>query len=330
MNIPHRHRIGKRLPFLMTAGLGVLAVLAAITSPAGIQGSGFRKLLVVGTVTEPAGGKGDTIVVSGTPYSTDGAVFQVDGQGASQAQIHAGDVVSMTANAPVDGGTPSVTQVTFSGSVQGAVSGIDSASSTLFVLGQTIHVNSSTSFGSNLRKSGLSGLQIGDVVEVSGFGDSTGAWIATSIDSKGHSSVARVVGSVKSLDPTQRTFYLNSLKIDYDSAAMDTGLTEGVAVSVQGLKFAADGSLVAKRVQSAAAVPAQADALGRIQGLITRYPSSAYFEVNGQPVSVNAQTRLTLPVPTGLDVEVQVTGTFDSNGVLVADSVQTGKNYSSL
>ena len=327
MNTAHQHWPGKKLPPLMTAGLGFLAVLAvmAMVASAGIQGSGFRKLLVVGTVTAPAGGKSNTIVVSGTPYSTDSAVFQVDDHGASKGQIHAGDVISMTANVPVDGGTPAVTQVTFSGSVQGAVSGIDSASSTVFVLGQTVHVNSSTSFGSRLKKSGLAGLQIGDVVEVSGFGDSTGAWIATSIDGRGHSSVARVSGSVKALDPTQGTFYLNSLKIDYDNAAVDAGLTEGAVVSVQGVKFAADGSLVAKRVQSTATVPAQAGSLGRIQGLITSYPSSAYFAVNGQPVSVNAQTKLTLPVPTGLDVEVRVTGTFDSNGVLVADSVQTAK-----
>jgi hypothetical protein len=31
---------------------------------------------------------------------------------------------------------------------------------------------------------------------------------------------------------------------------------------------------------------------------------------------------LNLPVPIGMDVEVNVTGTFDTNGALVADSVQ--------
>jgi hypothetical protein len=48
--------------------------------------------------------------------------------------------------------------------------------------------------------------------------------------------------------------------------------------------------------------------------------SSAYFEVNGQPVEVNDQTQT---APLRLDVTVQVSGTFDGNGVLVASRVQT-------
>jgi NADPH-dependent curcumin reductase CurA len=234
-------------------------------------------------------------------------------------------VVSLIATDPTDGGAASASQVTFNGSVQGKVSGIDAPSSTLFVLGQTVHVTSQTVFGSNIKPAGLSGLQSGDVVEVSGFANSVGEFVATRIEAKGQSNVSRVVGSVHTLDQTGHTFYVNSLKIDYGNAEVDAVLTDSAPVTVQGVKFDTDGALIANLVRASATAHGQPGSIGRLQGLITSYSSSAYFEVNGQPVLVGAQTKLNLPVPIGLDVEVNVTGTFDTNGVLAADSVQSSK-----
>jgi Domain of unknown function (DUF5666) len=324
MKLPTKHGLNRVLPPLMTVGLVTLAVLAATSSSAGIQGSGFRSLLAIGTVTE-AGSGNNNIVVGGVPYSTSGAVFKIDGHGGTPGHIHAGDVVSLVATDPADGGTASATQVTFNGSVQGKVSNIDAPSSTLFILGQTVHVTSQTVFGSNIKPAGLLGLQSGDVVEVSGFANSVGEWVATRIEAKGQSDVSRVVGSVQTLNQIRHTFYVNSLKIDYGSAQVDAALSDGAPVAAQGVKFGADGALIASRVRASGAVHGQPGSIGRIQGLITSYSSGAYFEVNGQPVSVGAQTKLGLPVPIGVDVEVNVTGTFDTNGVLVADSVQSSK-----
>ena len=325
MKLPTKHGLNRVLPPLMTVGLVTLAVLAATSSSAGIQGSGFRSLLAVGTVTDTGNGNSNIIVVGGVPYSTSGAVFKVDGHGGTHGQVHAGDVVSLVATDPADGGTASATQVTFNGSVQGKVSNIDAPSSTLFVLGQTVHVTSQTVFSSNIKPAGLLGLQSGDVVEVSGFANSVGEWVATRIEAKGQSNVSRVVGSVQTLNQIRHTFYVNSLQIDYGSAQLNSALSDGVPVAAEGVKFAADGALIANQVHASGAVHGQPGSIGRIQGLITSYSSGAYFEVNGQPVSVGAQTKLSLPVPIGLDVEVNVTGTFDTNGVLVADSVQSSR-----
>jgi hypothetical protein len=276
-------------------------------------------------VTESGNPNSSTIVVSGIPYSTSGAVFQVDGHAAVQGQIHVGDVVSLLATDSADGGPASATQVAFNGSVQGKVSAIDAPSSTLFVLGQTVHVTSQTAFGSNIKPADLSGLQSGDVVEVSGFANSVGELVATRIEAKGQSHVSRVVGSVQTLDPTQHTFYVNSLKIDYGNADVEAVLTDGARVIAHGVKFTTDGALIATRVRASATTQGEPGSIGQIQGIITSYSSSAYFEVNGQPVAVGAQTKLNLPVPIGLDVGVNVTGTFDTNGVLVADSVQSSE-----
>ena len=323
MNIPTKHGFRTVLAPLMAVGLFTMAVLAAMSSSAGIQGSGYKSLLAIGTVTEP--GNGNIIVVGGIPYSTSRAEFQIDGDAAVPEQIRVGDVVSLIATEPDDGGVASATDVTFNGSVEGKVSAVDATSSRLFILGQTVHVTSQTVFDSNIKPAGLSGLQSGDAVEVSGFASSVGEWVATRIEAKGQSHVARVVGSVQNLDQTRHTFYVNSLKIDYGNAKVKAVLTNGAPVAVHGVKFATDGALIANVVRASRTAHGQPGSIGRIEGLITSYPSSAYFEVNGQPVLVTAQTKLSLPVPIGVDVEVQVTGTFDTSGVLVADSVQSSK-----
>jgi len=93
MNIPTKHGFSKVLPSLMSTGVAITTVLAAMSSSAGIQGSGFRSLLAIGTVTEPVEGKSDIIVVGGIAYSTSGAVIKINGHAAAQGQINKGDVV---------------------------------------------------------------------------------------------------------------------------------------------------------------------------------------------------------------------------------------------
>jgi hypothetical protein len=325
MNIPKKSALKKILTPLMSAGVMTSAVLLSVASSAGIQGSGFRNLLAVGTVTEPVQADSDILVVGGLPYSTAHAVIEVDGHAVTHGQIHKGDVVSLLATAPSDGSAASATRVAINGSIQGKVSSVDAPSATLFVLGQTVHVTPQTVLGSAMKAKGLSALQSGTAVEVEGFADSAGDLVATRIDTKGQSNVSRVVGSLRSLDTTQHTFYVNALKIEYGSAAVDTVLTDSAPVSVQGVKFAVDGALVASQVHSSASAPGLPGSIGRIQGLITNFPSSAYFEVNGQRVLLNTQTKVVLPVPLALDVAIEVAGTFDFGGVLVAESVQTSK-----
>jgi hypothetical protein len=62
---------------------------------------------------------------------------------------------------------------------------------------------------------------------------------------------------------------------------------------------------------------------GDIKGLISAFASSADFEINGQPVLTDANTVYVLHGQTlGTDLEVRVTGRFDSQGVLIARKVQ--------
>ena len=300
-------------------GLSALAVLSAVNSSAGIQGSGRRSFAAIGTI----GSIGTGVTVGGVVYSTDGATIEIDGQPGKKGQLRRGYVVTLRGDV-TESGQASASEITFNGSVQGTVAALDPQSGSFFVLGQAVHVDSNTLFSNPLRTAGLAGMHNGDVVEVSGYTDSTGELLATRVNVENLNSPARIAGSVHSLDTAAHTFRINSLSVDYRAAETTGKLTEGAPVVVEGTSLRADGTLVAARVEVVRGFGV-AGADGRVEGVITSFASSNYFEVNGQPVAVGAHVKMNLQTPLGLDVAVRVTGVFDSDGVLVATRVQDWK-----
>jgi hypothetical protein len=304
---------------LQLAGLvaaTALAVLGSVRISAGIQGSGLRSLSVVGTVTSVGD---DDITVDDDTYSTSGTTFRINGDSGKKSQLQPGDVVSLRGTISADGSQASASEVIFEGAVEGPVSGLDTQSGTFFVLQQTVHVSSDTIFGAGISPSSLVGLQNGALVQVSGFANSAGELVASRID-QGGSGFAQVVGAVRALDTTRLSFRINSLNVDYSGAVVDGILAEGSAVAARGSTLAADGALLATQVEVLPVVRGAPNTEGRIEGLV-----SSYFEINGQPVAVDGNTKLKLKQALGLDVHVKATGTFDVNGVLVAGKLQSYK-----
>ena len=310
------------LRFSATAVLVALAALGTVRSTAGIQGSGLRAFAAIGPITTLGNG---SVSVGGVDYSTAGAQVNIDGHPGTEQQLQPGDVISIQGALHAGGQRQAATAstVTFSGNVRGEVSGIDITAATFYVLGQTVHVTSSTQFAPGIPPSGLPGLQNGAVVEVSGFADASGDIVASRVSSVGEGGPARVVGTIQNLNPQQQTFNIQSVRVSYAGAAVKGTLADGAAVAVQGPQPAANGALIARQVSVAPGLQAQPGAEGRLEGLITDFASANYFEVDGQAVSVDTQTHSNLHVPLGLNVSVKVTGVFDGNGTLVARKVQS-------
>jgi hypothetical protein len=308
------------------AVLAALAALGTVRTTAGIQGSGIRTFAAIGPVTATGSG---SVTVGDVEYSTAGAQVDVDGVPGSQSQLHVGDIVSIegTDFGKGHGHDSAATSVTLSGNVRGAVSTVDAPSSTIFLLGQTVYVTPSTTFDPSLQWAGLQGLHAGSVLEVSGFADAAGNIVATRVGSADNGALARLTGTVRDLNPTQMTFDINSLVVSYANAVVTGALSEGAQIVVQGPQPTGTNAMSAARVDLASALPVEAGTEGRIQGLVTDFGSAHSFEVNGQAVSVDSQTRLNLHVPLGLDVSVKVTGVFDATGVLAARKVQTMNKY---
>jgi hypothetical protein len=261
-----------------------------------------------------------SLVVGGAQYITGAAQFDIDGRPGQASQVHVGDVVSLHGVTAPGRGNSVANQVAFSGNVRGRVMNIDPAASTFQVLGQTVQVGPHTLFAGG----GFAALRDGAPVEASGFPDSTGVLRALRIGPAAVSDPARVVGAVRNLDQQRMTFQIDSLTVTYGGAEVDGVLAEGATVTAAGSATPNGARLVANIVNVQPASLGTPGEAGRIEGLVTALASNTYFEVNGQPVEVNAQTRLHLKAaPLQLNVTVRVSGTFDSNGVLVASRVQT-------
>lgn len=309
--------------------IGTLAALALAacgggTDTAGIQGSGVTSPppSASGTATVgPISGFG-SVFVNAVEYNTSGAQITIDGQPGTEAQLEAGQIVTINGTVNSDGTTGTATQLAFVGDAQGSISQLDATNNSFTLLGQTVAVTDGTLLDSSTRPGDLSGLQTGSIVEVSGFTDSTGQIVASRIATKPAGSALQVKGAVQSLDPGTHTFHINALVVDYSSVSPVPTLSNGSIVVVQGNSLNGAGALVATSVTAFKGSGASANQHADIQGLITSITSAGFF-VNGQEVTTDSNTQMVLHgVTLGLNVAVRVTGAINAMGILQARKVE--------
>jgi hypothetical protein len=313
----------RKFTTIVAAAVLLLASCGGPTRLAGIQGSGS------GVASGPITGFG-SIFVNGVEYVTSNAQIRIDDQPGAESQLLVGEVVTVTGSVNADGKTGTATQVTFSGDVAGPITRIDTAGGTFVVLGQTVRVSGSTLFDDTILPASITSLKVGNIVEVSGFPNSAAEIVASRIQVAAGSAL-EVKGIVQSLDMTARTFRVNTLTVDYSAIAPSGSLVNGATVKVSGTMLNAAGALVATRVDVLQGFGGTANEQGEIEGLITTFTSNADFAINGQHVTTNANTQFMLNgVTLAVNVRVDVGGSFDASGVLVAKSVQATPDSASL
>nr|WP_242533393.1 DUF5666 domain-containing protein [Niveibacterium umoris] len=206
---------------------------------------------------------------------------------------------------------------------------ITSVSGTGFVAaGQTVLISTDPAAPTVFEgASSLADLAIGDIVEVHGARDTTGAIVATRVERKDPTSalLIRVVGTLASLDATGKTFKIGDLVVDYSEATVlpaAATLTEGQRVAVwSNVALNNLGVMKAKVVRIKN--PTAADgAKVRLGGLISGLDTTAVsFKVAG--VSVDAKSA-TFEKGTAADLAngraVRVEGVWKA-GVVVASKV---------
>src|SRR6267142_1220391 len=172
----------------------LLAASCDGTDVAGIQGSGGpTPAAAVGPIT----GFG-SVFVNGVEYVTSNAQILIDHQAGTEAQLHAGQVVTVKGTVNADGVTGTATEVSFDGDVQGPVTQVDLTNNTAVVLGQTVRVTGSTLFDDSLQPGDLTSLQNGSLfVEVSGFSNGAGEIVASRVDLKSAGSNLQVKGAIQ-------------------------------------------------------------------------------------------------------------------------------------
>lgn len=314
------------LPALVLASF-----IAACGSGSGTSGpmspvaAGVPATVSVGSIT----GFG-SVHLNGRKFETTSTNITVDGQPASQSDLQVGDVIEVRGHHDAASGRDVADEIQMHSNVQGPVSAVDAPNQTLVVLGQTVLVSASTSFGSGIAPASLQAIQVGDLLQVSGMPAANGNIEATRIERKGAGAALRVVGTAATVDSTAKTLTINALTVDFSTAALTgfptSGPKAGDLVETSGTGLDTAGALVAIRLalRGAQQLKAEATAESQVEGLISRFASAADFDVAGVSVVTTSTTRFVGGTGTdlALSVRVEAEGSIDGTGALVADVVR--------
>jgi Domain of unknown function (DUF5666) len=314
MKTQHVARFGPR-PLLL--GLIATAVLLAYGagSSAGIQGTG-RMVAAFGRITAFG-----SIFVNGVEYAIDNAQVDLDGRSAGPSQLQIGQIVTVQAALNPNKTSGVATNVSFTGDVVGPIAQLDPTRRSLTVLGQTIQLDDTTSFGEGIQPGGIGSLQKGMILEISGFPDASGNLQASRIDLVAGAPL-QVRGTVQTLDASAQTFRINDLTIDYSGVVPGGKLVNGSTATVQAVEFPTDGTLHATRVQASSGIGGTANEQGQVEGLITSFKSADEFYVGEQLVLASSSTHVVLHgKPLAPDLAVKVIGVFAASGALMAREI---------
>ena len=311
---------------ILTVVLAAVALNACNVGPqtAGIDGSGVRSSIVA---QGPIQGFG-SVIVNGQHYAVTNAQISVDGRAASEADLAIGQYVTVSGSVDATGGNRIADSVEFDANVLGPVQAADAATGTLVVLRQPVTTTTQTVLDLGTAGAGLDALALGDFVAVSGFVAQDGSIKATWIK-RSSSGQMQVIGTVSVLDPAHFRFQLNDLVVDYSAAATLNGFSSGAPangdrVRVTGTMLQPNGMLTANEIDRIQSQFSEHEGEGaEIEGLITRFASATDFDVSGNPVTTTASTTYEGGSASSLqlNVQVQVQGTVNSSGILVAQKI---------
>ena len=193
----------------------------------------------------------------------------------------------------------------------------------LVVLGQRVTTDATTTFVDG----DLAVLAQNDLLEISGTVEANGDIKASFVERKTTLSEYKALGTVAALTAT--TFTLGSLTVDYAGASLDefdgAAISNGDIVEIRGPagNFTSPDQFTASEVELLPTVTLGGDAIGRVEGFIDRFASSTDFDVQTTPVTTDANTVFVNGAAgnLGLGVKVQVEGTADGNGPLLAERI---------
>lgn len=252
MNILQR----QGLLVLRTAGAVLIGLLLSVAgsvaaTPGGIGGTGIDPGGIGGTGISP-GGIGGTGIVAIGPVQRFGSIFvnggeyelppqtryRVDGLAATEQSLHLGDTV--TVHAVEQGGRLDALDVRIDHAVIGRVAQIDPSAARLVVLGQTIHLTSTTLLRTEADQPlPMSQLSVGDVVRISALHQGEGQWQALRLvrlaSPAAHQAAKFLLrGRIEALSSNQQRVRINGVWFSTARLTARAGLVVGARVVVRG------------------------------------------------------------------------------------------------
>lgn len=240
----------------LTARISAVLAAAALGACGGGSGGGSAAggapttttpIVTTGTIT----GFG-SVYVNGVRYDTSRASVYKDDDRATENDLRIGQIVRVRGSVAEDGGSGRTDRIDFDDNVEAPIDSIDLTNGVMVALGQTVLVSGDTSFDDDISPRSLAGLAVGDLVEVSGFVDSTGRILATRIERDDDGGPYEVTGKVAELDTVARRFTIGGLRVGYSAAMLEDfpsgAPSTGDTVEVKGTQVTADGTLLATKV----------------------------------------------------------------------------------
>jgi len=292
--------------------------LLTITSDAGITrtGSHFGRIEAFGS-----------IFINGREMDTSMAEITIDGRPGNESDLRLGQLVRVTGVQDDEALPTGITRtgvaskVIVDDSVDGPITDID-ANGRIFVLGQPVLIDETTIVDLLSGAESAEELSIGDEVEVHGFPQADGSVLATRIADKVATSEFEVTGLAREV--TETSFELNELVVNYAPDALGgAGMNTGDLIEVKGSVIGHAGQLIATRIELLGPIHGSSGEAGEIEGIITRFDSSAEFAIGRFRIVTTDATEYNGGGPANLDIngDVFVRGDFDDDGMLVASSI---------
>lgn len=317
----------------MTTALSRLsAALAAGTLLAGCGGGTDGTGAVPGPTAQVVSSGAMTrgsVILNGTRFDASTAVV-TDDRNRNAAQLADGMVVRLRGRSD-DGVTGRADRIDVENEARGAIQAIDPNANppTFVVAGMTVLVDDRT-VHANVPDFGA--LALGMRVEVHGLRDAAGRLRATRVEANA-SGADELRGPIGNVDTSAKTFTINgNLTVNYAAAvfnprgqAGESDLVNGVLVEVRGTLVggvfrAAEVDIEALEDAPLAASPGEKQ---EIEGFVSAFAGTS-FQVGGRTVRIGPGTRFEGGAAADLanDVRVEVEGTLDAAGVLVATKVE--------
>ncbi len=270
-----------------------------------------------------------SVIVNGVEFDTTSATITIDDAPSSESLLRVGQVVTLQGLVDSNSTTGTASAVTTDPNLRGVISAIDPGTGSITVLSRTVRITSGTIVSPEISPADITGLAVGDRVEVYGFVDANGGIDATLITSSNDTEL-ELQGRVTNLDPDNSVFTVVDLAVDFSSANLvgfSSALANGDLVEVEGASLDSDNRLVADRVEFESATVFSAEDEGtelQIEGIITRFTDTTSFDVGDVAVLTNGSTEFESGLASDLRInaKIEVEGTVDAQGRLLARSIE--------
>lgn len=234
-----------------------------------------------------------SIVVNGVHYSTDSTTISTDdNQQAAEHELAVGMMVQIEGSIHADGKTGTAKSVKYSAQLEGPVSFVDLANKTLTILGQVVAVDDLTIY----EQVSLNTINVGDVLEVSGYIKAPGQFYASRIERETkQKSPLKIYGIVSELNTTDQTFRCGNLVVSYSSARFEdftqAQLANGQSIKVKASSYdATTNKLLASEIDLEKSSSATTDKVW-LEGVISNYQPDTALMINGQTFLLGADTK---------------------------------------